>query len=174
MAVRIRLSTVNVQAALNTADFYISHGFPVLLTFMRYRDHINVPTPMDYEKRLSIKNEYYCIKPSAYLRLLKQFRGTGAKTCGTAVSNKCIDCRNCELFYWMWMAKSGRTLDEFEMAKRLYEAMRDEHQYYLESQGCGPTLLSSWEQIKENKREMNSLLAQARAAINYTRTATRT
>jgi hypothetical protein len=103
MFVRVRTNSWDLSAINDIIDHYWKiHGIPVVLTFMRYYNGDLIPKDFkkDYEWKKSILNEYFCIKQEAILRIMARFRGTGLKMCGTPVSSTCIDCGNCENYYW--------------------------------------------------------------------------
>lgn len=110
MFVRVRVDSWDME----TVDKAVSHywknfGIPVVLTFMRYYDGSLIPdsAKSDYEWKKHLINEYYCLKPEAILRIMARYKGTGVRTCGTMVSSNCVDCRNCEFFYWEAMRRMG-------------------------------------------------------------------
>lgn len=103
MFVRVRTNSWDlspVDAALD--HYWKKYGIPVLLTFMRYYNGDLIPEEAkdDYEWRKSILNEYFCVKREVVIRILEKYKGTGLKMCGTPVSSTCVDCGNCEHFYW--------------------------------------------------------------------------
>ncbi len=105
MAVRVRVSTWNLEEVDKAVEHYLTLKVPVLLTFMRYFNYLKIRIKKDYEWRKNILNEYYCIKQEAILRVLERYKGKGVRMCGTPASSLCIDCRNCEFLYWQWIRR---------------------------------------------------------------------
>ena len=103
MFVRVKTTLWNVEDVDAAVNHYLKkYDCPVVLTFMRFYNGNLIPDAFkkDYEWRKSILNEYYCIKQDAILNVLNRYKGSGVRMCGTPVSSKCIDCRNCEYLYW--------------------------------------------------------------------------
>lgn len=105
MFVRIRTNTWDMEIQDALVKHYLGQGVPVALTFMRYYDKNNVVEMERYEWRKNILNDYYCIRADPQLEILKRYKGTGVRMCGTPVSSLCVDCRNCELLYWECLRK---------------------------------------------------------------------
>ncbi len=113
MAVRVRVSTWNLEEVDKAAEHYLKLKVPVLLTFMRYSSIHDGCRPIvlkkeDYEWRSNILNEYWCIKPETMLRVTERYKGTGVRMCGTPASSLCIDCRNCEFLYWQHLREVAK------------------------------------------------------------------
>ena len=103
MFVRVRTSIFDLENVDNAVQYYlVKHKIPVVLTFMRYYDEKSIPE--EYRKYFEFKkhvlNSYYCHTTEAHLQVLQRYKGLGVRMCGTLVSSLCVDCRNCEFFYW--------------------------------------------------------------------------
>ena len=101
MFVRVRTCSWNLDEVDRAIEFYqIGQGRQVVLTFMRYYNSEAVVQAGDYEWRKSVLNDYWCPRPETIVRILGRYKGTGVRMCGTPISSLCVDCRNCEFFYW--------------------------------------------------------------------------
>ena len=106
MFVRFRLATNNLAEADRAVEYYwVEHGIPVVMTFMRYFDKDAVPDLEQYEFRQHIINSYWMIKPEMMIRIMSRWSKAtppilGVRMCGTPHSSLCVDCGNCELLYW--------------------------------------------------------------------------
>ncbi len=125
MFVRFRLATNNLTEADRAVEHYwVKHGIPVVMTFMRYFDKDAVPDLEQYEFRQHIINSYWMIKPEIVIQIMSRWsRATpprldglgeanppisGVRMCGTLNSSLCVDCRNCELLYWDCLRRMKR------------------------------------------------------------------
>jgi len=104
MAVRFRITPWNTNDCLKAVGHYVDNGIPVILTFMRFSKIENIPDQFrsDFFQAKNIINIYWCLTIQGYYNILRRFKGTGARTCGTIASSLCTDCRNCELLYDAW------------------------------------------------------------------------
>jgi len=106
MFVRFRLATDNLEEADRAVQHYwLEHGIPVVMTFMRYYAKAAVPDPDKYEFRQSVINSYWMIKVAVMLEMMSRWAKAnppirGVRMCGTPYSSFCGDCRNCEFLYW--------------------------------------------------------------------------
>ncbi len=104
MFIRLRVSYINLyHLKLAVRLIHDYSNIPIVLTFMRYYDEPTVDSAM-YIKRKHILNVYWC--PTKYFKrlvmeTLKEISGNQVTMCGTIESDYCIDCRNCEAFYWI-------------------------------------------------------------------------
>ncbi len=120
MFVRVRACTWSLDEVDAAVEFYQKkRGIPTVLTFMRYYSRDAVQRPEDYEWRKSVLNDYWCIRPEAMTRVMARYKGTGARSCGTASSSLCIDCRNCEMLYWECLGRMKRASKEAYWNKQL-------------------------------------------------------
>lgn len=100
MFVRLRTNTWDLAEQDELVAHYTKQGKAVVLTFMRYYSEDSVTNLTDYIYGKSILNEYWKIKPEAWLRILERYEKMNVRTCGSPVSSYCVNCRNCELFYY--------------------------------------------------------------------------
>lgn len=106
MFVRFRVSTANLEDADKAVNHYwIGHGIPVVMTFMRYYDKNRVPDESAYEFRKSVLNTYWMPKLTTVVEIMSRWsKGEpsirGVRMCSTPYSSFCGDCRNCEFLYW--------------------------------------------------------------------------
>ena len=113
MFVRVRTCSWNLDEVDRAIEFYqIGQGRQVVLTFMRYYNSEAVVQAGDYEWRKSVLNDYWCPRPETIVRILGRYKGTGVRMCGTSVSSPCVDCRNCEFFYWQTQRLLSEALNE--------------------------------------------------------------
>jgi len=108
MFVRVRTSVFNLDEVDLAVEHYLqNHSIPVVLTFMRY--YSDEAIPEQYKNNFVFKkhvlNSYWCHTIEAHLRVLKRYKGTGVRMCGTPISSYCVDCRNCELLYWEYFKR---------------------------------------------------------------------
>jgi len=108
MMVRFRVSTWNVDICDEATSFFTSKDIPYVLTFMRYRNIENVEQPQHYERRKSILNIYYQIKPQFKAEIEARYVDNPlVVTCG-GKTGYCRDCGNCERFYWRNLKYTSR------------------------------------------------------------------
>ena len=104
MFVRVRAGLWESHAVTEAAAWYNEkrRDVPVVATFMRYYDIEKIPIGYRdfYEHRKNISNSYWMPKTQAVLDFMAKFKFTGVKMCGTPWSSLCVDCGNCEAFYW--------------------------------------------------------------------------
>lgn len=114
MFVRFRVSTVNLEEADQAVEHYwVKHGIPVVMTFMRYYDETNMPDKADYEFRKSVLNTYWMPKVETVLAIMSRWGKTeppvrGVRMCSTPYSSYCGDCRNCEFLYWECLKRMNK------------------------------------------------------------------
>ncbi len=99
MFVRVRANTWDLEIQDKLVEHYVEQNVPVVITFMRYYAEESVVNPDDYSYGKSILNEYWKIKPEAWIKVMRRYEKKGVRTCGTPSSSYCVDCRNCELLY---------------------------------------------------------------------------
>lgn len=104
MFVRIRHGDIStVPAVRRLIDHYLQLNVPIVLTFNRYLSKV---ISNSYEKHRHINHQWWELTRRAKIDVIDVYAGTGVRTCGTLVSNLCIDCGNCEDLYWRWWAKN--------------------------------------------------------------------
>jgi len=111
MFVRFRINTWNLDEAHKVAKWYTGKDVPVVMTFMRYQNAINIPTGHgeNYKWGKSILNSYYKIKPEVRKEIMSKFKDNPlVYQCGTPESSYCKDCRNCETLYERITAKNKK------------------------------------------------------------------
>ena len=85
--------------------YWVRHGIPMVMTFMRYFDKDAVPDLKQYKFRQHIINSYWMMKPEVMLQIMSRWSKVtppilGVRMCGAPYSSFCADCRNCEFLYW--------------------------------------------------------------------------
>lgn len=108
MFVRARVTPWNLDKVQKIIDFYWkTHGVPVVLTFMRFYNGDLIPPEHkgDFEWKEHIINSYWCPTTETIVAIMSFFAGQGVRMCGTPYSSLCVDCRNCEFFYWEYRRK---------------------------------------------------------------------
>jgi hypothetical protein len=106
MYVRLRTSASNLGLVAKAVRAWTACGVPVVLTFMAYysQDPPNVEEYYVWKKRHL--NSYWCATPEfmeCVTNVMKSMGGRLVTMCGTAESNFCKDCGNCEHYYWLTM-----------------------------------------------------------------------
>jgi len=109
MFVRVRTSVFDLENVDLAIEHYLNqYNIPIVLTFMRYYDGDKIP--QEYKKYFIFKkhilNSYWCHNVDTHLEILKRYKGTGVRMCGTPISSYCVDCRNCEFLYWKKMRET--------------------------------------------------------------------
>lgn len=106
MFVRVRVGLWEDDVVRRVAEHYQPRGVPVVVTFMRYydREKILPGWQLDYEWRRYLQNDYFLPKTVGFhtglLSFMEKFKGTGVRMCGRPWSSLCVDCGQCEEFYW--------------------------------------------------------------------------
>jgi hypothetical protein len=106
MFVRFRLATDNLaEADLAVRHYWVKHGTPVVMTFMRYYEKSLVPDLSVYEFRQHVLKDYWILRPEIVLQIMSRWAKLqppilGVRMCGTPYSSMCADCCNCEFLYW--------------------------------------------------------------------------
>jgi len=104
MMVRFRTDMWN-QELLDAAILYYTYEnqIPFTITFMRYSDIENIPLSYrdHYEIRISILNEYYCLKKECQKEIVSRYScfSNFVAMCGTFESPLCRNCGRCERCY---------------------------------------------------------------------------
>jgi len=120
MFVRLRISTQNfeyVRLANDDSIFqWVDLGIPVILTFTSFYTRTPPFCTVNkekttawrkgkalYEWKVRTLNEYWCPTSEFMLDVwssLTAVYGCLINMCGTPQSGKCVDCKNCETYYW--------------------------------------------------------------------------
>jgi len=101
MFVRLRVPTTNISIIDLAVRLWTEHGFPIVLTFMRYYDAEPADNDGRYVFKKSIINDYWCPTREFMASVLALYVDNPLVTmCGTLDSGYCRDCRNCETYYW--------------------------------------------------------------------------
>ena len=101
----------------NTAVPRLDFPAPVVLTINPQHNDVGAfvePPPNLWKQHIT--NAYFLPKTEAILRFMAQFKGTGVRMCGTPWSSLCVDCGNCENFYWRTMRRM--TVEEWQHERR--------------------------------------------------------
>ncbi len=102
MFVRLRVSSTNTTHIESAVWHYSLREVPVVLTFMAYYDK-EPKCRGNYEWKQRHINSYWCPTRKFMVKVLhnmKQVSGRLVSLCSDLDSYKCMDCRNCETYYW--------------------------------------------------------------------------
>ena len=96
MFVRVRTNTWNLILVDKVVQHYTNYLVPVVLTFMAYYEE-TVELEKDYVYRKRILNPYWVITPTAWNRIVEQYKYNPlVYTCGKdAHTYACCHCGNC-------------------------------------------------------------------------------
>lgn len=128
MFVRLRVSPTNLEMVRHAVSCWTAAKVPVVLTFMAYYDQdppgcrkladghfacLTCPSPDDplprtneivaYTWKTRTLNAYYCATREWIRQVtleMKKYGGRNVTICGTYDGAKCVDCHNCESYYW--------------------------------------------------------------------------
>jgi hypothetical protein len=103
MAIRLRVSSTNLDLIDSTVKEWTSFKIPVILTFMSYYTHC--PDETLYEWKVRHINSYWCPKKSFMVEVLKREKEIGGDfvyACGIE-TGYCKDCHNCSNLYFRKM-----------------------------------------------------------------------
>ena len=109
MFVRVRVNLWDFEQQDKAIKHYIKHSVPVVLTFMRYYDKLNVNEAYTskYTWKKHITNSYWCLENTEQIAVWERYKGLGVRMCGLPWSSRCIDCRNCELLYYTCLTRTS-------------------------------------------------------------------
>jgi len=107
MYVRIRTNTWMVRSQDAMVGHYLEQDVPVVLTFLCYTDATYIPdeAKKDYGESVHVTHRYWRPTSLAMIEVVRRYKGTGVRMCGTPWSSACVDCLNCELLYWQCMER---------------------------------------------------------------------
>lgn len=107
MFVRVRAGLWQKDMVREVAQHYLPRSVPVVITFMRYYQNYGIPEEWKrrYEYRPHITNSYYLPAPEHLMDFMSDLKGTGVRVCSRPWSSLCIDCGQCEEFFWRTMRR---------------------------------------------------------------------
>lgn len=102
MMVRVRYTPWDLYLMDHLVRHYERQGVPVVLTWMRFYSESPIPHNQRwlYEKGTHLLNEYWKLRPEVKVLLMARYKGLGVQCCGLPWGSLCVDCGNCERFYW--------------------------------------------------------------------------
>jgi len=114
MFIRLRVSASNLDLVGDQISCWVRLDIPVVLTFMAYYEDNALQKVLEkvpeaqvyYEWKVRHVNSYYCPTKNFKKMVMKRMNRIGGRLvsmCGTFESNQCVDCKNCETFYWQTM-----------------------------------------------------------------------
>lgn len=115
MFVRLRVSASNLTHIEDLVSIWTEEmQVPIVLTFMAYYEDDALQKVLEevpeaqvyYEWKVRHINSYYCPTKQFKKTVMKRMKKIGGRLvtmCGTLDSNLCVDCKNCETYYWQTM-----------------------------------------------------------------------
>ena len=106
MFIRLRVSDTNLDLIDAQVRRLCRHA-PIVLTFMAY--YTDSPRAQElYTWRKRDLNSYWCATPGFMQSVLKREKAIGGRMvtmCTGLKSTRCVDCRNCETYYWQTLKR---------------------------------------------------------------------